>query len=152
MNEAELKAAKTSSLFIPTTFGETVIYLIEADRIAKEGPTLKNVADNLRTLAVIVAMALVVGFMFNHKSGNIGIQITAAIWSVWIGWYGLLAVAQTSVLVMYAFMFSPIGNWLIWRSERVKSAVIWVLALLVMCFAFSTLFLLLASFELWTKR
>lgn len=134
-------------------FGAKINSLIESERILREGPTLKNASDNLRSLTVLVAMAVaVVALLTNDKTGNPLITVTGILWGAWIAWYTLLAVAQAGMLSMIAITDSVVGSWLESKPQRVTDALIYLLACLSLCFTLGTLMVLLSTFKLLARH
>ena len=74
--------------------------LLELDRIFQEGATLKNVAENMRSLMVFVAMFVLVAALF--KTGGLGNQVFAVVWGMWTLFYTVLASIQSGALFLVA--------------------------------------------------
>lgn len=69
---------------------------LEVDRLAREGATLKNVAENMRTITIAVTMLIVVGLLMDVPASVI--RVAAIAWGCWALVYALLAAAQAGLL------------------------------------------------------
>lgn len=72
------------------------VRFLEIDRLAREGATLKNVAENMRTITIAVTMLIVVGLLMDIPTSVI--RVAAIAWGCWALMYALLAAAQAGIL------------------------------------------------------
>jgi hypothetical protein len=130
----------------PRKLGDLVNKLIDSERLVKEGATLKNVSDNLRSLTVLVAMFVVI--VAALKMQHPLFVVAGVLWGVWISWYMFLAVAQTSLLCMLALADGFIGPEIHKWPERQRDILLLVLACVTLFFAYCAIFVLLVSFKI----
>jgi hypothetical protein len=89
-----------NSLETEKGFFSYALRLIDMERLIKEGATLKNVSDNMQSIAVSVAMFVAVVFIF--KSPTLSNKFIAVIWGIWIVYYALLSILQSFILFIVA--------------------------------------------------
>ena len=68
--------------------------LIDMERIDREGPTLKVVAENMRTVLACIAMLVAITLLYTREPANLGIKIIAVLWGGWVSIYTFLALYQ----------------------------------------------------------
>lgn len=91
--------------------GHHIDRFIDAERIEKEGPTLKNISDNLRSLAVVVAFSFAVSILWNRPETLS--KVVSILWGIWIAFVGLMTILQSGLLfllVLTEYLFKPYAN------------------------------------------
>lgn len=117
--------------------------LVEAERLKREGPTLRNVAENMRTIAVLVAMFVAVGVLF--RVPNIGAKALALLWGGWTLIYTLLAAFQSGLLFALALFRLPVVDGLTSRTSLLGRVVANVFAALAVAFMLAAASILTTS-------
>lgn len=71
---------------------------LEIDAMTKGPPTLKQMGDNLRNYPLMVACFAGLGLLWT--SNYVGAKIAAVLWTVWLLWFAVFTVVQSSFLVL----------------------------------------------------
>lgn len=91
--------------------GHHIDRFIEAERIEKEGATLKNISDNLRSLAVVVAFSFAATALWNRPETLS--KVLSILWGTWIAFVGLMTALQSGLLfllVITEYLYKPYAN------------------------------------------
>lgn len=124
--------------------------LIEVDRLAKEGASLKNVAENMRTIVVMVAMFIAIGAMLT--SPHWPVRALAVVWGVWTIVYSSMATLQAGFLLVLALYELPSMRRFINSSTMTKRVVAYSFAVVTVVFMVSAFLVLATSFEVLANR
>lgn len=123
-----------------------IVRLAEFERLRREGPTLKNVGENMRTIMVMVAMFVAVGILFRQP--NPFMKALAVLWGVWSMVYMLLTAIQAGFLFAAAlFEFSGFRK-LFDASKPAQSVITNVFSLLVLMFMLTAMLVISANLSL----
>jgi hypothetical protein len=125
----------------------TVDRMIEVERMEREGPTLKNVGDNFRTLSIMAVMWIAVFAIYNAPRANWGTIAMATIWSVALTWYTLLSVLQSGVLAMEVLMTSPLRSFIASRPEWQQQVLVLLLAMVGLSFMGAAALIVITGFS-----
>lgn len=77
---------------------ELLARYLELDKVRDDGPTLKVLADNLRSYPVIVVFWLAVSYLW-VTGGPVGV-IVSILWGAWLLFISILIAFQSAVLVL----------------------------------------------------
>lgn len=77
---------------------ELLARYLELHKIREDGPTLKVLADNLRSYPVVVVFWLAISYLW-VKGGPVGI-IVSTLWVPWLLFISILTAFQSAVLVL----------------------------------------------------
>ncbi|WP_258015400.1 hypothetical protein, partial [Stenotrophomonas maltophilia] len=102
---------------------------LEVDRLAREGATLKNVAENMRTITIAVTMLIVVGLLMDVPTSII--RVAAIAWGCWAFVYALLAAAQAGILLALVLGEVPLLKNILIRIGFLRGAIATGFAVLV---------------------
>ena len=125
-------------------FNAKIDRLIESERLFREGATLKNVAENMRTLMVCVAMLLATGALTSNP--YLSAKVVATIWAVWTLVVTVLAALQAGQLFLqlveenaFPLRIRSLPAWAV-------TSIAMVVATTALCFIVGAVLLVLSSF------
>jgi hypothetical protein len=129
-----------------SAFSSFIERFTEAERLQREGPTLKNVAENMRTLMALVAMFVAVGVLY--RSPHAGIKVLALLWGAWCLTYTLLAALQAGLLFALVLLQVPLVCKVENSTTIVANVIQALFGCLVLAFMFTAVSILTASVSL----
>ena len=95
--------------------------ILELDRLEREGATLKNVSDNMRSLSACIAIAIASSVAANANLENAAGKIAATFWGAWAAAYAILACIQSGFIFIEALKeflsITHIKSWPAWAKD-----------------------------------
>lgn len=130
--------------------GATIDRLIEVERITREGATLKNVSDNIRSLTSFVAVFAVIKVIYTETLWQI--QLIAILWGAWAFTYAMLASFQGGLLFISFIGENVLNKYFSKSPSLVKNTLAYIFTLLTIFFMLGAAVVISKSIDLLSRH
>jgi hypothetical protein len=120
--------------------GPKIDYLMDIERLNREGPTLKNVSDCFRSIAVCVTMLVLVSVLYKNLDNYR--KIIAIVFWLWIFWYTILSSLQATFLFMMSVLVW-LPKWSFNKKNEIRPVWVYVISWLSMLMMYAIFFTVL---------